>query len=343
MIKVAENQSLKSLNTLALDAVAARYVSFDDPQTDLPDLWRQGCFSRDFVVLGHGANILFTGDFQGTVLHPDNVYIKRLGEAPDGRVEVAVGAGMLWDDVIEKVLDMGLCGCENLSGIPADMGGAVVQNIGAYGMEISAIVVSVTAFDVTSGVLREISAADCAFGYRTSAFKKRDNKLIITDVRLLLPKQDDAWQPNLSYAGLRSYCAENQQYLASPKTIREAVINIRNSKLPDPAIEPNAGSFFKNSIVDKALADSLLAQYPEMPHWAVDVPGKVKLSGGWLIEKSGWKGRSLGPVGIHRCSALVVVNNGGGTNKDILRLVEAVTADVFARFGVELQPEVLFI
>ena len=343
MIKVAKNQSLKHLNTLALDAVAAWYVTFDDPPADLTELWREGCFNSDFVVLGHGANVLFTGDFDGIVLHPNRQFIKRMSECEDGLVEVVVGSGMLWDDVIERVLDMGLCGCENLSGIPADMGGAVVQNIGAYGMEISAIVESVFAFDVTTGKFHDIPASECAFGYRTSAFKRRDNKLIITDVLLRLPKCDDQWQPNLSYAGLRSYCEENQQYLASPKTIREAVINIRNSKLPDPAVEPNAGSFFKNPIVDKALADSLLAQYPEMPHWAVDTPGKVKLSGGWLIEKSGWKGRNLGPVGIHHCSALVVVNNGGGTNKDILRLVEAVTADVFARFGVQLEPEVLFI
>lgn len=341
MIKQCEHHSLRGLNTMGIDVVADRYVSFDEPDVDLPALWTQGCFQGNFVVLGHGANVVFTADFHGTVVHPANAYI--IIDDTDPVAEIKVGAGMLWDDVVAITVSHNLSGLENLSGIPADAGGAVVQNIGAYGAEISSLITSVRAFDTLSGEFVVFTADECGFAYRTSRFKLRDNKFIITDITLALQKVADPWEANTSYAGLRQRYESSPEDFANPEGVRHVVTDIRNSKLPDPDSVPNAGSFFKNPVVDKSVADSILAKYPDMPSWKVDAPDKVKLSGGWLIEKSLWKGRRLGPVGIDPRSALVVINPDGGSASDILRLVEAVTADVFSNFGIKLEPEVLYI
>ena len=343
MITRHDQYQLQSLNTLNVKAVAKHYLTFDNPSDDLPALFSEGCFADRFLILGHGANVLFTSDFDGAVVHPANCCIAISETDADGYALVTVGAAMLWDDVVQHTIDAGLTGCENLSGIPADAGGAVVQNIGAYGAEIGPLVTEVTAFDTQSGKFVTIPASDCRFAYRSSAFKHIDNTLLITDITLRLKAYTEDWQPNLSYQGLRSYCETNPQAASSPMALRQAVLAIRNSKLPDPDVTPNAGSFFKNPIVPQAVADRIIADYPNMPYWHVDEPGKVKLSGGWLIEKAGWKGRSLGPCAIDARSALVLTNPGGGTGHDVLRLVAAVTAAVSQQFGVTLEPEVMFV
>jgi UDP-N-acetylmuramate dehydrogenase len=322
MIRENFGISLRNLNTFGIEATADRLVEFDSAE-ELRQLER--VFDGRWNVLGGGSNILFTGDYHGTLLRCTG---RALELSEGGRVRVQ--AGMVWDDFVAWSVENGLWGAENLSHIPGTVGAAPVQNIGAYGVEAKDIIESVEVYIPEKGELRVMAAAECGFGYRDSVFK-RGLRGVITAVDFRLSR---APQPRLDYGSL--YEMEAEPTLAN---IRRAVVGIRSSKLPDPTVQGNAGSFFKNPVVPDGVAHRLCEEYPDMPIYDAGA-GFAKLAAGWLIDRAGWKGRSSGRVGVHPGQALVLVNLGGATGAEVLDLAGRIRDDVRTRFGVEIEMEV---
>ena len=338
----ARDADLSTCNTLALPSRAAFYarITSVDQLRALAENDSRGDTRR--FVLGGGSNLVLGGDFDGLVLHMAIRGRELVGEDADAWY-VSAGAGENWHDFVGWTLAQGWPGLENLSLIPGTVGAAPIQNIGAYGLEVAERLHSVTAWDF---VLREFvtfTVADCRFAYRDSLFKQQgwhlDGRLAITEVTFCLPKN---WQPRTRYADIANEL--DVQGIAAPtaRQIADAVIAVRQRKLPDPAHVPNAGSFFHNPILDAASAERLVAAHPGLPHYA-QADGRVKLAAGWLIEQSGWKGRNLGPVGMYEKQALVLANRGGATGRDVVALMHAVQRDVREKFGVELKPEPVFL
>lgn len=330
--------SLLHHNTFGLDVKCRRYIECDNTDelyaaiSDLRDT------QEPLLVLGAGSNMLFIGDFQGTVLHTNfrGTEVVAGGDS----VFLTAGSGETWDDIVALAVRNGWHGIENLSLIPGTVGASAVQNIGAYGQEAKDAIHSVEYFDLVTAETKTVSAADCGYGYRTSRFKTEwAGQRVITRVTYRLSK---TFTPHLDYGNIRHRLAE--QGIAEPtaQDVRDTVIAIRREKLPDPEKEGNAGSFFTNPVVDNALAERLISHYPDMPHYATP-DGKTKLSAAWLIDQCGWKGRTLGRAGVHDRQPLVLVNKGGATGGDILALSNIVRGDVRARFGIDLKPEVIII
>lgn len=329
--------ALDALNTLRLSASAAQYRRIITPAelATLPP-------HRARFVLGGGSNLVLAGDFDGLVLHVAIAGRRLLAEDADAWY-VEGGGGEDWHDFVQWTLAQGWPGLENLAYIPGTVGAAPVQNIGAYGLEAGELIAQVKAVDLERNETAEFSAAECRFGYRDSVFKQngwhRDGRYLISAVIFRLPKH---WQPRLRYTDLANELAARGIAQPDAGQVAAAVIAVRQRKLPDPTILPNAGSFFENPIVDAETAARLLGAYPTLAHYP-QADATVKLAAGWLIEQAGWKGRNLGPVGMYEKQALVLVNHGGATGSDVLRLVAAVQADVFGRFGIHLQPEPVFL
>jgi len=338
-LPIVHDFSLQSLNTFGLAARARRYLRI----TKVADL-AAACAAPDLaalprLVLGGGSNLLLTRDFDGLVLHMALAGREVIG-AEDGRTLVRGAAGENWHGFVQWTLEQGLGGLENLSLIPGTVGAAPIQNIGAYGAEIKDVFHSLTAFDMVSGELRTMTARDCRFGYRDSVFKHAGGaQLVVLDVTFALPVE---WRPNLRYAELSDAIGVAGIATPSPIDVSEAVVAIRRRKLPDPALIGNAGSFFKNPVVSAAHCAALLEKFPALVHH-VQPDGMVKLAAGWLIDQCGWKGRSLGAAGVYPKQALVLVNNGGATGGEIVRLAQAIQADVAERYGVMLEPEPVFV
>jgi UDP-N-acetylmuramate dehydrogenase len=241
---------------------------------------------------------------------------------------------------VQYTLAQGLGGLENLSLIPGTVGAAPIQNIGAYGLEIKDVFHSLTVLDLASGARRTLGATECRFGYRDSVFKHADGAgLVVLDVTFALPQQ---WQPNLRYAELAQALAAAGIDAPTPRQVSDIVIAIRRRKLPDPAEIGNAGSFFKNPVVPGAQCRDLLERFPQLVHHA-QPDGSEKLAAGWLIDQCGWKGKQMGAAGVYPKQALVLVNNGGATGAEVMALARAIQQDVLERFGVELEPEPVFI
>ena len=293
--------------------------------------------------VGCGSNLLFLGDYKGIVLKSAIKGFTVKNETDD-EVLVEVGSGEICDDFIAGAVQRGWYGMENLSLIPGQIGAAAVQNIGAYGVEACDVIEEVHGISLKDGSEHLWKRDDCKYSYRQSIFKDELwGKYAIIRVTFRLSKH---FEPNLQYGGL---CKAIEQAGFSEKTLtaeqlRQVIIGIRRAKLPDPAVQGNAGSFFKNPVVPEQQAKFLLSEYPKMPHYPAEgTGGKVKLAAGWLIEQAGWKGRSLGPAAVHDRQALVLVNKGGATGRDIQKLCEAIKKDVADKFGIELEPEVNFI
>ena len=329
---------LAASNTLALPGRAARYAAIDDAaQLAAPEL-RQ----RPRFILGGGSNLVLTGDFDGLVLHMAIPGRALVAEDADAWY-VRAGAGENWHDFVQWTLVQGWPGLENLSLIPGTVGAAPIQNIGAYGLEVAERFHSLSAFDMERGESVRFDRTACRFGYRDSVFKQEgwhlEGRFVITDVTFRLPRQ---WQPLTRYADIAGELAAREVVTPTAQQIADAVIAVRQRKLPDPARIPNTGSFFHNPVVDAATADRLVAENPSLPHYP-QATGRVKLAAGWLIDQAGWKGRDLGPVGMYEKQALVLVNRGGATGADVTALMRAVQSDVRERFGVELTPEPVFL
>ncbi|HEY5800573.1 MAG TPA: UDP-N-acetylmuramate dehydrogenase [Burkholderiaceae bacterium] len=338
-LSLGHDVPLASYNTFGLLAKAANYLRVSDA-ADLHVVRTDPALAAlPRFVLGGGSNIVLKGDVAGLVLHMAIMGRAVTGE-DDEHVYVRAGAGENWHAFVQWTLAQGFGGLENLSLIPGTVGAAPIQNVGAYGAETKDTFHSVTVFDFETGETRTLDRAACRFAYRDSAFKHElANRAVIVDVTFALPKR---WQPNAQYAELANELAARDLHAPTPREVSDAVIAIRTRKLPDPAVIGNAGSFFKNPVVPAAQRHALLETHPALVSYA-QADGTYKLAAGWLIDQCGWKGKSMGPAGVYEKQALVLVNRGGATGADIMRLAAAIQADVQARFGVALDPEPLFI
>ncbi len=333
MIREFHNLSLLGRNSFGIDQRAARLIEFETEE-DLRELFAKGAPER-WTVLSGGNNILFTCDYDGTLLVPKAEGIRILGEE-EGTVRVGADAGVEWDDLVEWAVERGLWGIENLSLIPGKAGAAPVQNIGAYGCEAKDAIESVRMFCPQTCNTLTLSAAHCSFGYRDSVFKHAlKGRAVITGITLRLSRTP---QPNLGYGDLAREVGARGG--ATLRNIREAVCAIRRSKLPDPAVQGNAGSFFKNPTVGRATAEKLQEQYPDMPLYPAADPAETKLAAGWLIDKAGFKGYREGRVGVHDRQALVLVNHGGATGCEVIAFARRVQDAVREKFGVAIDTEV---
>ncbi|HBP31209.1 MAG: UDP-N-acetylmuramate dehydrogenase [Advenella sp.] len=330
-------QDLTGLNTLGLVSHAAHYFRLDsEQQLPMVTQWRQAADGLIYV-LGGGSNLILREHLSRPVVHNLLKGIRLIEETPEAFVVEAAG-GEGWHDFVGACIRNGWYGLENLALIPGTVGACPVQNIGAYGVEVMDRIDSVYAWDLAQGQPRLFNTQECAFSYRDSLFKKPAGQgYLITAVRFRLPKQ---WAPVISYPDLKNVPELAQD--ATPQKIFDAVCRIRQAKLPDPAKIGNAGSFFKNPIVSAAKQAQLKTDYPALVSYP-QADGSYKLAAGWMIEQCGWKGRSLGPVGMHQRQALVLVNHGGATATDVLALADAVIASTQQKFDVTLEREpVLF-
>ena len=335
MIRFSENYSLKQHNTFGIEAHAKYFFEF----TDVEDLSvflnsNNSIKEEKILIIGEGSNILFLNDFDGLVIRPNLPGIRIVKEDRQN-IWLEVGAGEIWDEFVQYTVDYQLGGVENLSLIPGSVGAAPVQNIGAYGQEVGNIVEKVKGFDLNKNIPVEFSAEQCEFAYRNSIFKiKLKNSFIITSVVFRLEKFPEFI---LNYGQVEEKAGEKGEISLS--TIRKAIIEIRQSKLPDVKVLGNAGSFFKNPEVDTEIADKLKSDFENIPVYPAK-NGKSKLAAGWLIEKAGWKGAREGDVGVHEKQALVMVNYGFSTGQEIYNFSEKIKQSVLEKFGVELEREV---
>jgi len=333
-----QNVDLTPFNTLALPGKAALYQKITDP-AQLAGIESQN--GRRFI-LGGGSNLVLTGDFDGLVLHMA-IPGKQLLTEDHEAWYVEAGAGENWHDFVQWTLEQGYPGLENLSLIPGTVGAAPIQNIGAYGLEVAERLQKVIAWDFKKRQFVDFDRPTCRFAYRDSLFKQEgwhlNGRLAITSVIFRLPK---TWVANARYADVAQELAAQHIDLPAPDDIARAIIAVRRRKLPDPALIPNAGSFFHNPVVDRATADRLTSTYPALPSYP-QADGRVKLAAGWLIEQAGWKGKRLGRVGMYEKQALVLVNCGNANGIDVQETMRAVMADVDERVGIKLTPEPIFL
>jgi UDP-N-acetylmuramate dehydrogenase len=329
---------LAASNTLALPGRAALYTAIVDPAQLAANELRE---SRRFI-LGGGSNLVLDGDFDGLVLHMA-IPGRRLLDEDAEAWYVEAGAGEDWHDFVQWTLAQGWPGLENLSLIPGTVGAAPIQNIGAYGLEVAERFHALRAWDFEKQIFFTVDRNQCRFAYRDSVFKQEgwhlSGRMAITAVTFRLPK---IWIANTRYADVGEELAAQNIATPTPQDVANAICAVRRRKLPDPAVAPNAGSFFHNPVVDRNRAGKLLGQHPNLPHYPLP-DGRVKLAAGWLIEQAGWKGKRLGPVGMSEKQALVLVNHGGATGADVRRTMAAVQAAVREKFGVALTPEPVFL
>ncbi len=329
------NASLKKYNSFGVEAHAGELITLET-ENDLDILAGELAFDpANDLVLGDGSNILFAGDVSGRVIL-NRITGKTILETSKDSALIEACGGENWHQLVVWSLDQGLSGLENLSLIPGLAGAAPIQNIGAYGVELADILHSVEVLDSVSGQRNDIQNTDCDFAYRDSRFKSRDRgRFLITRIRLRL---DRNFKPRLAYAGIGDELLSQGIESPTARDVSNAVIRIRQRKLPDPKVIGNAGSFFKNPMVNRSLATALAKEYSGLPVYPVD-DKNAKLSAAWLIESCGWKGRSMGEAAVYDKHALVLINKGQATGQDILTLAEAIQASIKDRFGIELQAE----
>ena len=334
---IKENISLLSYNTFGIDAKADYFIEYSSVEELQTALKSEIVKSNRLLHIGGGSNLLFMKDFKGVILHSAINFIKKVSEDAD-TVMLEAGAVVNWDDFVAYTVENGWGGVENLSLIPGEVGASAVQNIGAYGVEVQDVIIEVNAVEIGTGESKTFSVEDCQYGYRESIFKKElKGKYIITSVVFKLQKQA---QFKLNYQHLEAEVLKNGDI--NLQNIRQTIIAVRESKLPDPKIFGNAGSFFMNPVISKAHFNELLAQYPQMPHYFVSET-EEKVPAGWLIDQCGWKGKQIGNAGVHDKQALVLVNKGGATGAEIVYLAEQIQASVKTKFGIELRAEVNYI
>ena len=332
-MKVIENYSLLKHNTFGIDACCSRFIEYSTVE-EAQQVAMQ--LSDNFIIIGGGSNLLLTRDYEGTVVRSSIKGCSLIKDA-DGEVLVRVGSGEEWDSVVALFVANGWYGAENLSLIPGDVGASAVQNIGAYGTEVCDLIHEVEMVCIGSGEIVKVGVDECQYGYRQSRFKKEwKNKYLITHVTYRLQRE---FTPKLGYGNITAELQMRGIKEPNALQLREVIIDIRREKLPDPAVEGNAGSFFMNPVVSRQKFESLLKEYPHMPHYFVDEQHE-KIPAGWMIDQCGWKGRTIGHAGVHSRQALVLVNRGGATGSEIVDLCNAIRKDVAERFGIDLHPEV---
>lgn len=334
-MRVLQNEPLQKRNTLQLQSIARAFVNVSH-EKELRDalLWARKNKAK-VIPLGQGSNVVLAGDLNALVIHQE-MQGREVLEEDDRAVVLRVSAGENWHSLVQWSLSQGYFGLENLALIPGTVGAAPIQNIGAYGVELSAFVRSVQALSVSQSELLKLSASECRFAYRDSVFKRdMQDQCVITSLDLVLSKE-----PNVqcAYPSLRHYLHQQNVSEPTPLDIFDAVVAIRSSRLPDPAACPNAGSFFKNPVLEDEQFQSVLRLAPSIPHYP-QADGRIKVAAAWLIEQCGWKGERLESVGVHREHALVLVNYGCDDGKRLLALADEIKRSVLAFSGLKLEIE----
>ena len=335
-MKVSTDVDITHELTFHVPAMASRYIEVkdDDQVRDALSFGREE--GLNILILGGGSNMLFHSNFEGLVVKIASRGIEVLND--DGRVlEVVAEAGEMWHDFVIHTLDNGWGGLENLALIPGCVGASPMQNIGAYGIEIKDVFSWLEAINIETGECVKFLLEDCKFGYRESIFKLEEKgKWVIVRVAFRLDRQSEL---KTGYGALESELSNISKEKITHSDVANAVVKIRNSKLPNPAILGNAGSFFKNPVIDNTLFSDLQLIYPEIPNYS-QTDGSIKLAAGWLIDQAGWKGHNRGTHGVHDKQALVLVNRGGASGREIWRLATDIMTSVEHKFGIKLEPEV---
>ncbi len=334
-MKIQQDVDLTKLNTFGV-SIRAKFLVEISSESDLTELFGLPEFKNNQrIFLGGGSNVLFTKDFDGIVILNKLKGVEIVSEDTES-VLVRAMSGEWWHDLVIFTVDRGYWGIENLSYVPGTVGAAPMQNIGAYGGELKNTLESVETVEIGTGNKRTFSKEECRLGYRDSVFKNElKDKYFITAVNLKLSKTE---KKNISYKILKNYLDENKIEVKNSQDISDAVTSIRKSKLPDPKVLGNAGSFFKNVFVAKQKFESLQEQYPDMPYFIEEE--QIKIPAGWLIEQCGWKGKRVGSVGVHDKQALVLVNHGGATGEEIWGLAKDIMDSVYKKFDLKITPEV---
>lgn len=327
--------NLKEHNTFGIDVKCRRFIEFESVDELLQIVNSLTDADKPLMVLGGGSNMLFTADYEGTVLH--SAIKGHVAVQTDEGIMLRCGSGEVWDDIVSLCVSNRMYGAENLSLIPGDVGASAVQNIGAYGAEAKDIILKVEAVDLQTGKMCEFTNEECEYAYRKSKFKGEwRNRFVITYVTY---KLSEVFCPCLDYGNIRAELEKRNIKVPTAEQLRNVIIDIRNEKLPDPKVEGNAGSFFMNPVVPKAKYEELVARFGNVPHYSVD-DNNEKIPAGWMIDQCGWKGKSLGKAGVHSRQALVLVNRGGAEGRDIVALCDAIKRDVKDKFGIDIVPEV---
>lgn len=330
-VRDIQDYNLLRHNTFGIEAKCSRFISYESVEEALAVARILRESAAPYIIIGGGSNLLLTKDYEGIVVRSDI-----LGFNFDGE-RMICGSGEVFDEMVEASLMAGLYGLENLSLIPGDVGASAVQNIGAYGAEAKDYIETIEAVEIQTGKVVRIQAGDCDYGYRQSKFKHAwKHQYLITHVTYRLSTE---FKPLLDYGNIRAELERKGIDQPTAQQVRNTIIEIREAKLPDPKVTGNAGSFFMNPIVSREKYEALAKQYAGMPQYKVDAD-HFKIPAGWMIEQCGWKGKHLGRAGVHDKQALVLVNLGGATGAEIVTLCEAIRADVKAKFGIEIQPEV---
>ena len=334
-MEIIENQPLRKYNTFGIEAYARKFTAVHSVD-ELKNLLRENQNEKIFI-LGGGSNMLLTQDIDALVIHID-LKGKKVVSEDDDHVYIEAQAGENWHEFVLHTIDNNFGGLENMSLIPGNVGTTPIQNIGAYGTEIKDTFVSCEALELATLQMKMFYNAECKFGYRESIFKNEvKDQYIITSVTLRLTKRNH--KINTSYGDITAELAKNNVEIPTLKDVSNAVIAIRQSKLPDPKVLGNSGSFFKNPIVPKAEFDAIHQKFPEMKYFPVS-DSEVKVPAGWLIEQAGFKGKRFGDAGIHKNQALVLVNYGNATGQEILAVAKDVQDTVFRMFGIRIEAEV---
>lgn len=328
--------NLAPYNTLHIEARASSFLSVKSSDQLVRFITGSKAEYSDLFVLGGGSNVLFVDDYDGLVLHVD-IKGKEVVEETEDHIDLKIGAGENWHETVCYCVEKGWGGIENLSLIPGTVGAAPIQNIGAYGVELEEVFQSLEAVELSTGDIKSFMKEECRFGYRDSIFKNElKGKYIVTQVTLRLSKKPEV---NTSYGAISKELERRNIENPTIRDVSEVVIDIRNSKLPNPDDLGNAGSFFKNPIVSRQKYEHLKMEYPSIPGYELnDI--EIKVPAGWLIEKAGLKGKVYGNAGTYKQQALVIVNHGGATGKEILELSNKIRITVKNKFGIELVPEV---
>lgn len=328
------DNNVKKYTTFGISAQAHGIYDFSSVK-ELKELLQR--FSNDkILILGGGSNVLFTKDFEGVILLNRIKGIETVFE-DENEIHLKVGAGEVWHELVLHCVNKGYGGIENLSLIPGSVGASPMQNIGAYGVEIKDVFIELEALNRTDFGIEKFDNPSCKFGYRESVFKREfKDQYVITTVTYRLAKNPNI---NSSYGAINGELESRGITNPTIKDISDVVISIRQSKLPDPREIGNAGSFFKNPVVDKKVLENIQSLYSDVPNYPA-AEGKVKLAAGWLIEKAGWKGKTIGEYGVHTKQALVLVNYGDAKGRDIYQLSQDIIEDIRLKFGVTLEREV---
>lgn len=336
---VQKDVQLKPYNTFGIEATAKYFIEVSSIEQLKEILQNPDYQSTGRLILGGGSNMLLTKDFEGLVI---KIAIKgfEVVDENEDNIWINAGAGVVWHDLVMHCVNQNYAGMENLSLIPGTVGAAPMQNIGAYGIEIKEVFEELEALEIETGEIKTFDKATCNFGYRESIFKhEAKGQYIILNVTFKLSKKPTF---HVEYGAIKDTLAEMKVTEMSIKAISDAVIHIRQSKLPNPAEIGNAGSFFKNPEIPNTQFEALKAQFPTIPSYPVSET-TTKVPAGWLIEQAGWKGQRFGNVGVHAKQALVLVNYGGGKGEEIKDLSQKIQASIKEKFGIQLSAEVNFI